>query len=114
MGLNLPVKKTNLQYFILKLNIHNNHGHLLAGYHDLDRADRHFIEGSALGSISSWVEDIGHYCCNSSDFNDSGYIDILIDSCYNIPKDTVDYYDSIEYRKFKMILVKLIKELPLI
>jgi hypothetical protein len=111
MGLNLPVKKITLLYFILKWNIHTDRAHLLAGYHDLDRADKHFIEGSQFVSISDWVEDIGHYCCNAHDFNDTGYIDILIDSCYRIPKDTENDYDSIEYRKYKTILQKLIKEL---
>ena len=96
-----------MRYYIFKLG---GDERIVAGYCNLERADRHFVERTCFDSIENWVRQIGCYACNAEDFETSNQIDVLIDISFEVP-DTPTDFEVIEYNRFRVVLVKLLNAL---
>ena len=96
-----------MRYYLLK--VHGNE-RILAGFENLFHADRAFVEDTAFNSVAVWVEECGHYVCNSGDFETSGELDVLIDRSFDIVTQS-DSFESDEYQRYSAVLERLLREL---
>ncbi len=80
---------------------------IVEDFDNLNEADHFFVNGTALASISTWVESIGHYACNSLNFDyyENKEVVVLIDHEFEFPHDEHETYEAKEYVKFRNALL---------
>ena len=96
-----------MRYFLLKVQ---GNERILAGFENLFHANRLFVEDTAFDSIAVWVEDFGHYVCNSADFETSGELDVIIDRSFDVG-GLDDTYELDEFKRYHAVLARLLQDI---
>lgn len=95
------------RFVVFTYNLSSEEVVLKESFENLEDADKYFVEGTAFNSIANWVESIGHYGCNSSNFDYyvNPELDVILDVDYEFLEDEIESYDAQQYIRFKKALL---------